>query len=199
MTRPTPHLELHEPSLALLPAYAAALERGWSSDNVRDTSREQLEAIRADASAFIADRVAQTGVVKLPDGSEVPKLPNRLRWIWDGEFAGQIGLRWQPGTDALPDHVLGHIGFAVVPWKRRRGYATAALGLMLAEARAVGLAQVEVTADVSNIASRRVIEANGGRPIREFVNPRHGPEPKVLYSIDLDRRGQTLRPGEGRG
>jgi predicted acetyltransferase len=56
---------------------------------------------------------------------------------------------------------------------------------MLPEARAVGLARVEVTADVDNIASRRAIEANGGRFIREFVNLRHGPEPKVLYFIGL--------------
>jgi predicted acetyltransferase len=179
---PRPQLELHEPSLALLPAYAAALERGWSWD----VSKQQLEAIRTNPSTFLADRIAQTGTATLPDGSEIPKLPNRLRWMWDGEFAGQIGLRWQPGTDALPDYVLGHIGFAVVPWKRRRGYATAALHLMLAEARAVGLGRVEVTADVDNIASRRVIEANGGRLVREFVNPRHGPEPKVLYVIGLD-------------
>jgi predicted acetyltransferase len=187
MTRQTPHLELHEPSLALLPAYAAALERGWSPNNVGDVSKEQLEAIRADPAAFLADYIAQAGVVMLPDGTEVPKLPNRVRWIWDGELAGRISLRWQPGTDALPDHVLGHIGFAVVPWKRRRGHATEALRQLLPEARTVGLSRVEVTADVANIASRRVIEANNGRLIREFVNMRHGPEPKVLYVIDLDR------------
>jgi predicted acetyltransferase len=178
-------LELHEPNLAQLPAYAAALERGWSPNNVRDVSKEQLDAIRADASAFIASLVAQGGTVRLPDGSDVPKLPMHARWMWDGEFVGYISLRWQPGTDDLPEYVLGHIGFAVVPWKRRRGYATQALGLMLEQAREVGLARVEITADTNNIASQRVIEANGGWLVREFVNTRFGSQPKLLYLIDL--------------
>jgi predicted acetyltransferase len=59
---------------------------------------------------------------------------------------------------------------------------------MLDEAREVGLSRVEITTDTDNMASRRVIEANGGRLIREFVNPRHGPSPKLVYLIDLDRQ-----------
>jgi predicted acetyltransferase len=124
-------------------------------------------------------------LLELPDGGEIPRLPNRVRWLWDGQFAGQIGLRWQVGTDALPDHVLGHIGFAVVPWKRRRGYATEALARMLPMAREVGLKLVEITTDTSNTASQRVIEANGGRLIGEFVNPRFGPAHRLRYVIDV--------------
>jgi RimJ/RimL family protein N-acetyltransferase len=52
---------------------------------------------------------------------------------------GSIGFRWQPGTAELPPHVLGHIGFSVLPWKRGRKYATKALGLMLKETQAEGL------------------------------------------------------------
>src|SRR2546430_6881442 len=33
----------------------------------------------------------------LPDGSVVPRLPGYRKWIWDGEFCGVIGFRWQPG------------------------------------------------------------------------------------------------------
>ena len=59
--------------------------------------------------------------------------------MWDGEFCGSIGFRWQPGTSALPPYCLGHIGYSVVPWKQRRGYATKALALLLPDARKEGL------------------------------------------------------------
>jgi predicted acetyltransferase len=178
-------LRLEPPGLTHLPAYAAALARGWSPDNIRNVSKEQLDAIRSDASAFIAAHTHQGGTIKLPDGSEVPKLPYRPRWMWDGEFVGSISLRWQSGADTLPDYVLGHIGFTVVPWKRRQGYATAALRLMLAEARSVGLGRVELTTDLDNIASQRVIAANGGRLAGQFTNARYGPQRKLLFVIEL--------------
>src|SRR5262249_34827519 len=133
-------LSLIVPSLAELDAYADALRRGWSPDNIRleAAAREHLEEIEKDAAAFVAradDRDAEGGPISLPDGSQVARLPGFVRWLWDGEFCGQIGFRWQPGTEALPPHCLGHIGYAVVPWKRSRGYATRALALLLPEAR----------------------------------------------------------------
>ena len=74
-------------------------------------------------------------------------------------------------TEALPPYCLGHIGYAVVPWKRRRGYATRAVQEVLLEAKAEGLRYVEITTDPSNVASQRVIEANGGVLLEEFVAP----------------------------
>ena len=81
------------------------------------------------------------GQVLLPDEQ---RLPGFSHWMWDGEFCGGIGFRWQPGTKVLPPHCLGHIGYAVVPWKKRRGHATRALAAMLPLARAEGLRYVEL-------------------------------------------------------
>ena len=39
--------KLVAPSIERLPQYAAALERGWSPDNLRGVSQEQLAAIRS--------------------------------------------------------------------------------------------------------------------------------------------------------
>ena len=179
-------MQLVEPSLDRLPSYVAALETGWSPNNVRNVSVEQLAAIRESPAAFIAGLSMQGGTVSLPDGTSVPKLPFIARWIWDGAFCGSISLRWQEGTEALPPHVLGHIGYAVVPWKRGRGYATEALRRILIEARAVGLARVEITTDPDNTASKRVIERNGGRFVETFINERFGPDPHLRYVVELN-------------
>jgi predicted acetyltransferase/GNAT superfamily N-acetyltransferase len=187
-----PPLRLVWPSAEYLPGYVAALERGWSADNVRGKAAadEELDAIRRDGEAFLArlvDHEAKGADVTLPDGSTVPRLPGYRRWLWDGEFCGAIGLRWQHGTEALPPHCLGHIGYAVVPWKRGLGYATRALGLLLPGARAEGLRFVEITTDPENMASQRVIEANGGRLHERFVKPaQFGGLPGLRYRIALE-------------
>jgi predicted acetyltransferase len=190
-------MELVRPSRLHLPGYVDALNRGWSPDNLRREAaiREELEAIRADAEAFLAsqeDREAAAGPVTLPDGSTVPRLPGFHRWLWDGDFCGRIGIRWQPGGSALPPHCLGHIGYGVVPWKQRRGYGTLALRLLLPEARALGLEYVELTTDPDNLASRRVIEANGGVLVERFTSaPQLGGRDSLKFRIVLQPRPES--------
>jgi len=183
-------MELVWPELAYLPSYVNALERAWSPDNVRpEAGREELEQIALDPEQFLArqvDREAKAPPVRLPDGSTARRLPGYRRWIWDGEFCGVIGFRWQPGTTDLPPHCLGHIGFSVVPWKRRRGYATRALALLLPDARQEGLAFVELTTDETNAASQRVISANGGQLVERFFKPAvYGGAASLRYRIFL--------------
>jgi predicted acetyltransferase len=184
-------IRLVVPSADYLPGYADALERGWSPDNVRlaQTALEHLEAIASDSAGFLAsldDPEGKGPPVRLPDGSTARRLPGFVRWIWDGDFCGSIGFRWQPGTAALPSHVLGHIGFAVVPWKRNRGCATEALRAMLDLARARGLDHVEITTDPDNVASQRVIAACGGVLSERFrKEAAYGGGEALRYRIDL--------------
>jgi predicted acetyltransferase len=165
-------MRLVVPAKEYLSEYIAALEKGWSPDNMRpEASPEELAKIARDADNFIAlqdDREAKGGPVTLQDGSQVPRLPGFRRWLWDGEFCGVIGFRWQKDTAELPVHVLGHIGYSVVLWKQGRGYATLALALLLDEIRPLGLRYVELTTDPDNIPSQRVILANGGTMIERF-------------------------------
>ena len=130
-------LDLVLPAATQLPAYVAALERGWSPDNTTGgeaTRLAQLARIAEDPDGFLAgmdDPEGLAGDVILPDGSAVKRLPGIVRWLWDGDFCGAINFRWQAGTEALPPHVLGHVGYAVVPWKQGHGHGARALALML--------------------------------------------------------------------
>lgn len=185
-------MKLLVPALAELDAYAEALRRGgFYPDNSRGqpSALDELPKIAADPVAFVAsldDREGKGKPITQPDGSTVPRLPGYRRWLWDGEFCGHIGFRWQPGTSALPPYVLGHIGYGVVPSKRGRGYATRALALMLPEARKEGLVHVELTTDTDNLPSQKVIIANGGTLVERFRKTEaHGGDEALRWRIAL--------------
>ncbi len=159
--------ELIEPTRAHLPSYVGALERGYSPNNI-DSERHRLRElgeIADDPARFLAgmtDREASAGDIQLPDGSMVKRIPGIRRWIWEDEYCGSIGFRWQPGTEELPPHLLGHIGYSVVPWHQGRGLAAWAVREILPEARALGMRWITITTDTDNIASWRTIENAGG-------------------------------------
>jgi predicted acetyltransferase len=82
-------------------------------------------------------------------------------WVDGDEFLGRIALR-----HTLTERLRrwgGHIGYDVRPTARRRGHATAMLRDVLPLALAAGVRPAALlTCDSDNVASRKVIESNGG-------------------------------------
>jgi len=198
----TPHpTALHTPTQARLPAYAAALQRGWMPDNVRGllANQESLAHIARDPTGFLAltdNRQGGGPPVTLADGSQATRLPSLQRWVWDAQdegpegFVGLINLRWNHGHAPLPPHVLGHVGYSLVPWQRQRGHATRALALLLSLARTLGMDHVELSTDPDNIASQKVITANGGVLLGAFdKGPVYGHSTGLRYRIALTPAG----------
>ncbi|MFJ2116477.1 GNAT family N-acetyltransferase [Streptomyces sp. NPDC087850] len=96
---------------------------------------------------------------------ETPRIegwvPCTTLWYVEGDtFLGRLAIRHR--LNPFLHELGGHIGYAVRPTARRRGYATAMLTGALPVARGLGIASVLVTCDTTNTASRKVIEAAGG-------------------------------------
>ncbi|MFL6174769.1 MAG: GNAT family N-acetyltransferase [Marmoricola sp.] len=102
-----------------------------------------------------------------------------LWWVEAGEYIGRLAIRHEL-NDWLRE-VGGHIGYDVRRSRRREGHATAMLAAALPIAAGLGVERALVTCDTDKVASRLVIERNGG----ELEDVRQG---KLRYWIDLSRR-----------
>lgn len=98
-----------------------------------------------------------------------------------GVIVGRASIR-----HALNDRLKregGHIGYAVFPPYRRRGYATEILRQSLVIARANGVDRVLLTCDDDNAGSIAVIERCGGR-LDSVIRLKHSAIPVRRYWID---------------
>ena len=106
--------------------------------------------------------VAALRAEALDDTARAPGLvPSTTCWWVEGrDYLGRLAIRHRL-TDRLRE-VGGHIGYDVRPSARRAGHATAMLRAALPKARDLGIDPALITCDLDNLASRKVIEANGG-------------------------------------
>ncbi len=96
---------------------------------------------------------------RLPDGY----VPATFLVAQDGEnLVGRVSIRHT--LNPFLESVGGHIGYAVRPDFRRRGFATEILKLSLVRAKELGIERVLLTCDADNEGSRATIEACGGVP-----------------------------------
>lgn len=75
-------------------------------------------------------------------------------------FVGAVNIRHYLNERLLK--MGGHIGDGIRPSERRKGYATAMIGLALEECKKLGIDKVLMVCDKNNIGSRKSIINNGG-------------------------------------
>lgn len=158
---------------------------GWNPDTVTVPSEVRLrplrfedevavriaeEQMRADHFDFLIRWEKGISWPEMVEGTHRHRLGQELPPGWvsstfllatvDRDIVGRTSIR-----HALNDFLLlegGHIGYAVLPAHRRRGYATQILRQSLVIARSYDIQRVLVTCDEANIGSAAVIERCGG-------------------------------------
>jgi predicted acetyltransferase len=131
---------------SFLEAARALREEGWLAEF-------PVEEVAADFGGYVARVRAETCAWGVPISTF---------WYLDGhDYLGTVIIRHRLTPEL--DRRGGHIGYHVAPRRRRQGHATAMLAAAVGYARdELGLERILVTCEQANVASRRVIEVNGG-------------------------------------
>lgn len=100
-------------------------------------------------------------------------MPHTTLWLVDnGAYIGTVDIRHKL-TESLENYG-GHIGYDIRPSQRGKGHGRTILALALPKARELGITRVRIMCDEHNVASRKVIEKNGGVFVDKGVNPENG-------------------------
>ncbi|KKP87491.1 MAG: hypothetical protein UR90_C0003G0008 [Parcubacteria group bacterium GW2011_GWC1_35_8] len=89
------------------------------------------------------------------------RVPQTELWLVEGnKFIGWVKIRHQLNENLLLQG--GHIGYAIRPSERKKGYGTKILELALSVAKSLGIEKALLTCDDDNFGSGKIIEKNGG-------------------------------------
>ena len=153
----TPDLRLKDSFLAAMAEFAEEGRVGDGSGIARDLERWAGRWETDDGfAAYVAERVAERESV----ADEKWVLCTNLWWVEGDEYVGRMSIRHELNDFLL--EVGGHIGYDVRRSRRGEGHATAMLRAALPIARGLGIESALLTCDEDNVASRKVIERNGG-------------------------------------
>jgi predicted acetyltransferase len=152
-----PHVRLKSSFLAAMGEFADEGRAGDGSGIGRDLELWSGRWERDEEfAAYVAEKVSERDHVEDADWV----LCTNLWWVEADEYIGRMSIRHE--LNAWLAEVGGHIGYDVRRSRRRQGHATAMLAQALVVAGDLGIERALVTCDDDNVASRRVIERNGG-------------------------------------
>jgi predicted acetyltransferase len=167
---PAPHLV--PPSLGYQDSFLAALREYHAegrhtelpadlladpAEFARYVAALQANATLAGASARYLAALRGLEAVSWPGGC-VPQTD--LWWVAGEDYLGRVSIRHRLTPHLL--HEGGTIGYDIRPSARGRGHATAMLAAALPLAAALGVDPARLDCEAVDVASRRVIEKNGG-------------------------------------
>lgn len=135
--------------------------------------------------------------VDAEDPANIPPdlVPQTVYWMITGHGDDRRAVGTARLRHRLNDRLLqfgGHVGFYVHPAHRGQGHATRALQLALIQLRHLGVPRALLTVDPNNLASTRVILANGGTADGQGTDPQTG---QVVNRYWIDLSAAAVPPG----
>jgi len=153
-------MKLVFPSVEYKETFLEALEEFRNEKGRRQSPVDGLEKLYAgskDFEEFVTKLLGYAEGKFLPEGY----VPSSAYWLVEGNrFIGSVDIR-----HSLTEHLReigGHIGYAIRPSEREKGYGNKILELALPKAKELGIIRVRITCDEDNAPSRKIIEKNGG-------------------------------------
>lgn len=104
-------------------------------------------------------------------------VPQSSYWLFEGDKPVGYGRIRHYLNDALRADG-GNIGYAIRKSERGKGYGNRILALLLKECADLGITEVQISANIDNALSNKVIAFNGGVLIRQG-------DGKNFYRVDL--------------
>lgn len=157
---------LVRPAHVFRQTYLDALREGFSGGANTPLDDTKIATIASDFDAHLATLDNDGQMPHDEMGRKLASVPSNTFWLVDGaDFIGAVCIRSRIDTHVLA-RLGGHVGYGVRPSKRRQGYGTRLLALALDVCRGMGIGIVRIGCAEDNVGSRRVIEANGGLPLR---------------------------------
>ena len=149
-------MRLLQPQEQYKESFIEAIKEFQSNDPLGRYVDLDAEDIDKNFSSYIAKLDAESKGIDLLEG----RVPQTTYWLIDNdEFIGRVRIRHSLNDTLMK--IGGHIGYDIRPSQRKKGYGKAILRLALPLAKELGIDNALITCDVTNIASRKVIEANG--------------------------------------
>ncbi|MBI3332436.1 GNAT family N-acetyltransferase [Candidatus Peregrinibacteria bacterium] len=147
-------MQLMTPSVEYIESYRKALE---------EFEREGTEGFWTSLEPPDNPEAFVQYILDLREGKGLREgwVPASIYWLVDGgKFIGHVSIRHR--LNKRLREFGGHIGYAIRPSKQQKGYGSSILEMAIPKARELGIGRVLVTCDPDNIASRKIIEKNGG-------------------------------------
>jgi len=174
-------MKLVLPSVTYKESFIQAVKEYHSIDakDRKDIYSLNIDELQTDFSSYVKQ------LQERAEGKNLPEeyVPDTTYWLIDnGEFIGRVSLRHTLTESLLKEG--GHVGYDIRPSKRNKGYGKRILELALQKAKEQGIHKVLVTCDETNIASKKIIEANGGI-FENAIEVKEGKPKKLRYWIKI--------------